>query len=121
MKLKKRRKAVFLFFLEPFTFLCGNSILLMKKIGKASRDRKPFSCTTANKEKRGERWEMKKVYINNQLFGEISSSGIIIDINGSKIGYYTGDKILAYSGILIGEVNNGYILDACGNKIGWIT
>ncbi|HHU82452.1 MAG TPA: hypothetical protein GXZ26_05575 [Firmicutes bacterium] len=64
---------------------------------------------------------MGTVYINNRLFGEISSSGIIIDINGSKIGYYTGDKILAYSGILIGEVNNGYILDACGNKIGWIT
>jgi hypothetical protein len=63
---------------------------------------------------------MKTVYLNNQLFGEISNSGVIIDLRGSKVGYYTGDKILTHSGNLIGEVDNGYILDAHGNTIGWI-
>lgn len=64
---------------------------------------------------------MKTVYINNQFFGEIINSGIIIDIKGAKVGYYTDNKILTYAGNLIGEVNNGYILDEQGNKIGWIT
>ena len=63
---------------------------------------------------------MKTVYLNNRLFGEISNSGIIIDVNGSKVGYCTGNKILTQSGSPIGEVDNGYILGAQGNTIGWI-
>lgn len=63
---------------------------------------------------------MRSIYLNNQLFGQINNSGTITDINGSKVGYYAGDKILNYSGVLVGQVDNGYVVDTNGDKIGWI-
>ena len=80
-----------------------------------------FPSSITRIKSKGGMLEMITVYINNQYFGEINNSGIILDINGSKVGYYTGNKILTCSGSLIGEVYDGYILDADGNKIGWIT